>query len=875
MIPEKQRLEDSLNRKADWKQWGTYVSDRAWSTIREDYSPNSTQTWDYFTHDDARSRAYRWSEDSIAGFCNRFQNICLGNAFWNGKDPIIKERLFGVPGPLGNHGEDCKEHYFYLDNTPTHSYAKMLYKYPMNEYPYSKLESETRARDRHQTEYEIEDTGVFDNDEYFDCFIEYAKADQEDILCQITAINRSKDKEAPIYILPHLWYRNTWSWGYSDRKPTIKNTKANNVLEAEEVHIGKRYYSVYDPENPNTTYLFTENETNSQRLFNVPNKTPYVKDGINNAIVNQEQGCTNNESGTKVAARCFKVLKPGESYTIKVRFSNQELKENAFTDFDKIFSTRVQEAEQFYESVHTSSMDLDTKRIQRQSLAGLLWTKQYYHYGVNMWKNGDPAHPRTEKVHRNAHWDHFYSNDVISMPDKWEFPFLCTWDLAFQMIPMMLIDLEWTKRQLILITREWFMHSNGQFAAYEWDFGDVNPPVIQFAALKTYEHIEKTTGVKDIEFLEQIFHKCILNFNWWVNRKDVAGNNIFEGGFLGLDNIGVFDRSSQLPNGKRLQQADGTSWMAFYSANMLKMSLILAKERKAYESIATKFLEHFISIAKSITSKNGGLWNQEDGFFFDSIYSPSDNSSHQLKIFSFVGLIPLFACEILDSETLAALPKFKERLDWFVKYRPNLVKNIAPFTTVGENGNRLLSIVDKEKLEKILTKMLDENWFLSENGVRSLSKSHEKDPFVLDYENCNSARVDYNPGESTSSMFGGNSNWRGPVWLAVNYLMIQSLRTYYQYYGDSLQLEYPTGSGKKLNLDKIADDISSRLVGIFKENKDGSRKFSASKPIFKKEHWKNYILFNEYFHGDKGLGLGASHQTGWTALVANLIHELN
>ncbi|KAF2072612.1 hypothetical protein CYY_006071 [Polysphondylium violaceum] len=872
MIPEKQRLQDSLERKADWKNWGTYVGDREWSTVKEDYSPNSSNTWDYFPHDHARSRAYRWSEDSIGGFCNRFQNICLGNAFWNGKDPIIKERLFGLPGTVGNHGEDVKEHYFYLDNTPTHSYSKMLYKYPMNEYPYSKLEQESRARDRYQAEYEIEDTGIFDNDEYFDCYIEYAKADQDDILCKITAINRSKDKEAPIYILPHLWYRNTWSWGYSDRKPVIKN-KNTNQLETEEVHIGKRYYSVYDPENPRTTYLFTDNETNNQRLFNVPNKSPYVKDGINNAVVYQEKGCTNNEMGSKVAAKCFKLVKPGESYTVKIRFSNYQQPENPFIDFDSIFETRIQEADQFYESsVHTSSMSVDTKRIQRQSLAGLLWTKQYYHFGVNMWKNGDPNFPRPEKVERNSHWDHFYANDVISMPDKFEFPFLASWDLAFQMMPMMLIDVEWTKRQLILITREWYTHSSGQFPAYEWDFGDVNPPVHAWACLMVYQHIEKTTGEKDLEFLEQVFHKCLLNFNWWVNRKDVNGNNIFEStGFLGLDNIGVFDRSSKLPEGKKLQQADGTSWMAFYSANMLKISLILAKERKAYESIATKFLEHFINIAKSITSKSG-LWNQEEGFFFDSIFSPKDSSS-QIKIFSFVGLIPLFACEILDSETLVALPKFKERLDWFVKYRPNLVKNIAPFTILGENGNRLLSIVDKEKLQRLLGKMLDENWFLSENGIRSLSKTHQENPFIL--ESCDSARVDYNPGESTSGMFGGNSNWRGPVWLAVNYLMIQSLRTYYQYYGDSFQLEYPTGSGHLFSLNLIADDLSKRIVGIFSENEKGVRKFTANKPIYQKEHWKNNLLFHEYFHGDNGLGLGASHQTGWTALVAKLINELN
>ncbi|EGC32873.1 hypothetical protein DICPUDRAFT_49280 [Dictyostelium purpureum] len=882
---EQKRLQDSLERKADWKYWGTYVSDRQWATVREDYSSDN-QTWSYFPHDHARSRAYRWSEDALGGFCNRFQNVCLGLAFWNENDPIIKERLFGLGGNEGNHGEDCKEHYFYVDNTPTHSYSKMLYKYPMNEYPYSKLVSVNGQRSKQESEYELEDTGIFDNNEYFDCFIEYAKADQEDILCRVTVHNRSTDKEAPIHVLPHLWFRNTWSWGYTDRRPYI-HKHTHNQLVSEEVHIGKRYYIVQtdeseqhaDTNSKEINYLFTENDTNTQKLFNWPNASPYVKDGINNAVVNKWMDCVNHSSGTKVAAHCKKTLKPGESFTVKIRFANYEFDENeAFADFDQVFKDRIREADEFYENIVYKNndcgidfMDKDLKLIQRQSLAGLLWTKQYYHFGVNMWKNGDPAHPRAHPVHRNNHWDHFYANDVISMPDKWEFPFLASWDLAFQMIPMMLVDIEWTKRQLILVTREWYTHSSGQFPAYEFDFGDVNPPVHAWATLEVYNHILKTTGVKDLEFLEQIFHKCLLNFTWWVNKKDIKGNNIFEGGFLGLDNIGVFDRSSSLPNGAKLQQADGTSWMAFYSANMLKIALILAKERRAYESIATKFLEHFINIAKSINSRNG-LWNNDDGFYFDSIVSPGQTESHQIKVYSFVGLIPLFAAEILDYETLQALPKFKERLDWFVRYRPNLVKNIAPFTSPGQNKSRLLSIVNREKLEMILKKMLDENWFLSENGIRSLSKHHLHEPYRMEGTD---ACVTYLPAESDSGMFGGNSNWRGTIWLAVNYLMIQSLRTYYQYYGDELQIEYPTGSENFVNLEFIADDISKRLIGIFRENKEtGSRKFSQVKPIFKNEHWKDYLLFNEYFHGDTAQGLGASHQTGWTALVGKLISEI-
>ncbi|KAM9956535.1 hypothetical protein ACTFIR_003253 [Dictyostelium discoideum] len=877
---EQKRLDDSLLRNSDWKNWGTYVSDRQWATVREDYGG---EPWTYFPHDHARSRAYRWSEDSIGGFCNRFQNICLGLAFWNEKDPIIKERFFGLGGPEGNHGEDVKEHYFYLDNTPTHSYAKMLYKYPMNEYPYSDLVSTNAQRGKQDPEYEIEDTGIFDKDEYFDCYIEYAKGDQEDdILCKVTVHNRSTDREATIHVLPHLWYRNTWSWGYSDRRPYI-HRHTHNQLVSEEVHIGKRYYIVETSDAAATTskkedinYLFTENDTNTQRLFDCPNSSPYVKDGINNSVVNGWKDCVNEKSGTKVAAHCKKLLGPGESYTVKIRFSPTEFQEQeAFTSFDSIFTKREQEADEFYDNVFKANqsgidgMSEDLKRIQRQSLAGLLWTKQYYHFGVDMWARGDPAHPREKPVTRNNHWDHFYANDVISMPDKWEFPFLAAWDLAFQMIPMMLLDIEWTKRQLILITREWYSHSSGALCAYEWDFGDVNPPVHAWATLEVYKHIEKTTGVKDIEFLEQIFHKLLLNFTWWVNKKDIKGNNIFEGGFLGLDNIGVFDRSTPLKDGAKLQQADGTSWMAFYSANMLKISLILARERNSYESIATKFLEHFISIAKSITSKTG-LWSNDDGFFFDSIISPGSHQ-HQLKVYSFVGLIPLFAAEILDYDTLQALPKFKERLDWFVKYRPNLVKNIAPFTALGQNKSRLLSIVNREKLELILKKMLDEDWFLSENGIRSLSKHHKDHPFTFaEMDAC----VGYVPGESDVHIMGSNSNWRGPVWFAVNYLMIQSLRTYHEYYGDEFQIEYPTNSGNLVTLDIVADDISKRLISIFQENQDGTRKFAGGKPIFAKKHWKDHILFNEYFHGDSGAGLGASHQTGWTALVAKLINEI-
>eukprot|EP01132_Coremiostelium_polycephalum_P003630 gene3630-4521_t len=872
-MAEKQRLKDSLERKSDWKKWGTYVSDREWGTVREDYSFEG-DPWTYFTHDDARSRAYRWSEDALGGFCNRFQNICLGAAFWNGVDPIIKERLYGLAGPEGNHGEDVKEHYFYIDNTPTHSYAKMLYKYPQNEFPYGQLVEENRKRGKEESEFELEDTGIFDNNEYFDCFIEYAKADQEDILCRITVHNRG-DKARPIHVLPHLWYRNTWSWGYNDKRPYIR-THVKNQLIGEESHIGKVYYAVETPDKAPVKYLFTENDTNSQKLFNWPNKSPYVKDGINNAVVNNWQDCVNDTSGTKVAAHCYKLLEPGQSYTVKIRFANYDF-ENPFVDFDEIFRKRIQEADEFYQEVAggaKNTLTPELKMIQRQGLAGLLWSKSYYHFGVHMWRQGDPSHPRVNpQLTRNKHWNHLYANDVISMADKWEFPCLNFWDLGFQMIPMVMIDIEWAKRQIILVTREWYTHTSGQFPAYEWDFGDVNPPVHAWATLEIFNYIEKKTGVRDYDFLEQVFHKLLLNFTWWVNRKDVQGNNIFEGGFLGLDNIGVFDRSSPLPDGKKLQQADSTSWVAFYSSNLLKISLILARERQSYEPIATKFLEHFISIANSINSEKRGLWSNEDGFYFDSVLSPN-GVSHKIKLFSFVGLIPLYAAEILDYDTLEKLPKFRARLEWFARYRPGLLSHIPTISQPCQDQNRLLSIVDKEKLRLLLSKMLDENWFLSPYGIRSLSKHHETNPYVYHCSSGSPLEVTYNPGESTSNMFGGNSNWRGSNWLPVNYLMIKSLDTYYQYYGDSFQIEYPTGSGEMVNLDYISKDISKRLISLFEKNENGARTFSASKPIYQREHWNEYILFNEYFHGDDGRGLGASHQTGWTALVSKLIESL-
>ncbi|GAM25728.1 hypothetical protein SAMD00019534_089030 [Acytostelium subglobosum LB1] len=896
---EMQRLVDSAKRKTDWKSWGTYVSDREWSTVREDYSEGGN-VWEYFPHDHARSRAYRWGEDAIGGFCNRFQNLCLATAFWNGNDPIIKERLFGLTGPEGNHGEDVKEHYFYLDNTPTHSYSKMLYKYPQNEFPYEHIVHENRRRTKFDPEFELEDTGIFDNDEYFDIFIEWGKASENDIIGRVTVHNRGP-KEAPITVLPHLWYRNTWSWGYSDKRPFIR-TQRPGVAFGEEHHIGPLWFAVSDgegtemgPASPvaegeepkkvlwerDVEFMFTENDTNTERHYNFPNKTPYVKDGINNAVVKGWKDVVNNSSGTKMAAKFFKVLKPGESYTVKIRMANYEL-DTPWSDYDELFATRIKECDAYYNFVHPKGINDDMKAVQRQALAGLLWTKQFYHFGVQMWKHGDPIIPRNEAtpVVRNKHWDHFYANDVISMPDKWEYPWFATWDLCFHMVPLVLVDHEWAKRQLVLLTREWYMAPNGQLPAYEFQFGDVNPPVHAWATLMVYNYIKKKTGHKDINFLEEIFHKLLLNFTWWVNRKDEHGNNIFEGGFLGLDNISVFDRSAPIPGGGKLEQADGTAWMGLFSLNMLAMALELAQERPSYEGIATKFLEHFIYIANSVThpgegtAESGGrrgLWDDIEGFFFDSITTPS-GWSQQIKMYSLVGLIPLFAVHVLQQEVLEKLPRFKSRLEWFVRYRPHLVSSMASFMVPGQDQSKLLSIVNKERLTKILTKMLDEDKFMSEVGIRSLSKQHRDEPYIFNLMG-NTTSVHYEPGEATSTIMGGNSNWRGSVWICVNFLMIEALKSYHSYYGNDFQIEFPTGSGNMVTLDVVQREISIRLINIFTKDEKGVRRFSSNKPIFQKEHWRDHILFHEYFHGENGLGLGASHQTGWTALVAKLIDE--
>ena len=875
---EHQRLLDSEERRADWKNWGPYLSERAWGTVREDYSSKG-QAWDYFPHDHARSRAYRWNEDGLGGFCNRFQNICMGLALWNEQDSILKERFFGVTGTEGNHGEDVKEYYFYLDSTPTHSYAKMLYKYPQVTYPYDRLVQENQARTVNQPEFELLDSlaDAFAQKRYFDVFIEYAKADQEDILCRITAVNRGSEA-APIHILPQLWYRNTWSWGYQNIRPELKALDTHSVY-TEHKYLGPRWwYAQALNADKDEGLLFTENNTNTERLFGAPNDSPYVKDSFHQAIVHGQTNSVNpDRTGSKMAAHFQKNLHPDQAFVVEIRFSKNK-KNEPFANFDDVFVQRQAEADAFYQVTQASGLNEEEKLIQRQAWAGLMWNKQFYHYSVSLWLEGDlegPPPPKSRYDIRNAQWQHLYNLDVLSMPDKWEYPWYAAWDLAFHTLPIAMIDAEWAKRQLILMTREWYMHPNGQLPAYEWNFSDVNPPVHAWAAWRVYKITRNLTGKADTAFLERVFHKMLLNFTWWVNRKDQSGNNIFQGGFLGLDNIGVFDRSAPLPTGGSMEQADGTAWMGMFCLNMLAMALELARTKPAYEDVATKFFEHFIYIAHAIThmgDQNKGLWNAEDGFFYDMICLPNDTQI-PLKIRSFVGLIPLFAVETIEADLLEKLPKFRKRMDWFIQYRPELVNNIASLTKPGLANRHLLSIVNREQLDRILKRLLDPAQFLSKYGLRALSKEHASTPYNF-YLHGQEHTVRYEPGESHSKMFGGNSNWRGPVWFPLNFLMIESLQKYCYYYGDSLKVEMPQGSGKEMNLDAVARAISQRLINIFKQNEATQRPVFGQQDIFQTDpHWRDHILFYEYFHGDNGAGLGASHQTGWTALVAKLIQQ--
>ena len=875
---EHQRLADSQNRAADWKNWGPYVSERAWGTVREDYSATG-EAWDFFPHDHARSRAYRWNEDGLAGVCNRFQNICLGLAVWNERDPIIKERLFGLSGPEGNHGEDVKEYYYYLDSTPTHSYMKMLYKYPQVEYPYGQLVAENRQRSKQEPEFELVDAlrQAFDQGRYFDVFIEYAKADQEDILCRITVINRGPDA-APIHVLPHIWYRNTWSWGYGRPRQELKAI-GTGAIHTQSRHLGERYWYAESAGGETPELLFTENETNTERLWGSPNHSPYVKDSINDALVHGEPGRVNPAKvGSKAAAHFHTVIPAGGTYTVYTRFSNQA-HTAPFAEAEAIFDQRLREADEFYAVIQDPGLTEDEKSVQRQAFAGMLWTKQFYHLSTELWLSGDPGQPPPpdqRKRGRNSDWTHLYNLDVLSMPDKWEYPWYAAWDLAFHMPVVAMVDPEWAKRQLILLLREWYMHPNGQIPAYEWAFGDVNPPVHAWSALSVYKIDRDLNGEPDTEFLESVFHKLLLNFTWWVNRKDRDGHNIFQGGFLGLDNIGVFDRSAPLPTGGHLDQADGTAWMAMYCLDLLAICLELARTKPAYEHVATKFLEHFIYIADAIYKEGGdevGLWDEDEGFFYDVLHYP-DGGFARLRVKSFVGLIPLFAVTVLDQATLDALPQFRRRMQWFLKYRPWLTANIASLRDEGMQGSHLLALVGREKLTRILRRMLDETEFLSDYGLRAISRQHLHRPFV--YQMGGQAyTVQYEPGESTTGLFGGNSNWRGPIWYPVNFLLLEGLRRFHAYYGDSFQVECPTGSGVYLNLDEVADEIARRLSASLVRGADGRRPVFGDESLFQTDpHWRDYVWFYEYFHGDNGRGVGASHQTGWTGLVAVLLQGL-
>jgi hypothetical protein len=877
MTAEAQRLAADRERKSYWKRWGPYLSERQWGTVREDYSADGS-AWDYFPHDQARSRAYRWGEDGLGGISDNHQRLCFAIALWNGKDPCLKERIFGLTGPQGNHGEDPKEYYFYLDNTPSHAHMRYLYKYPQAAFPYERLLAENQNRGYHDPEFELLDTGIFDHNEYFDVFVDYAKETDEDILMQIRVVNRA-DHAADLHLLPTLWFRNTWSWVEDADKPHLKQIDAMDgmaTVEAYHPDLGHRWLHCQGAD----TLLFTENETNRQRLFGVENPSPYVKDGINNYVVHGDRGAVNpNQEGTKVSPYYHRQLGAGEEWTVRLRLSNQVPNPSAppfGTAYGQTLDQRHREADEFYDQLLPGPCKDDARRVQRQAFAGLLWTKQYYHFVVEDWLQGDPTQPKPHRhTPRNPEWQHLFNDDIISMPDKWEFPWYAAWDLAFHVVPLALLDPDFAKRQMDRLTREWYLHPNGQMPAYEWHFSDVNPPVHAWGTWQVYQIEKALHGQGDRLFLERVFQKLLLNFTWWVNRKDNNGNNVFQGGFLGLDNIGIFDRSSELPTGGYLEQSDGTSWMGMYCLNMLEMALELAETNPAYEDIASKFFEHFLYIADAMNhmgDRDIHLWDDHDQFFYDVLHTPQ-GERHHLKVRSMVGLIPLFATAVLDASVFERFPDFTRRFNWFVEHRPALQANIAPLTAKGVNSCTLLAIVSPERLKPILQTMLDEGEFLSDYGVRSLSRVHAEQPYTF-HVNGETHEVRYEAAESTSGMFGGNSNWRGPVWFPVNYLLIDSLRNFYRFLGEDVTVEFPTGSGQLCNLATVADELSQRLVTIFLRNEAGNRPVHGGYNRFQTDpHWRDLLLFYEYFNGDNGAGVGANHQTGWTGLVATLIRD--
>jgi len=879
-IPELRRLKEDDARLKNWKRWGPYLAERQWATVREDYS-ESGNCWEYFPHDHSRSRAYRWGEDGLLGITDRECRLCFALALWNEKDSILKERLFGFTGPEGNHGEDVKEVYFYMDSTPTHSYLKALYKYPQAEFPYAQLSAGNSHRGKKDPEYELADTGVFDESRYFDVFAEYAKNAPNDIFIRLTIANRGPD-EAVLHVLPTLWFRNTWSWSsaHEGAKPLISREK-DNLLSATHETLGRFFLNFGPaPSGELPEVLFTENETNFTRLFGVPNSGPFVKDAFHEFVIQGNASAVNPKGcGTKAAPHYRLKVPAGKSQTLRLRLylDGESSEKSLGKDFNAVFNHRIREADEFYASVTPPQLADDERNVVRQGYAGLLWTKQFYHFVTLDWLNGDPTSPpppEGRKHGRNHEWSHLFNNDVLSVPDKWEYPWFAAWDLAFHMIPFAKVDGKFAKDQLSLLLREWYMHPNGQIPAYEFAFSDVNPPVHAWAAWRVYK-IAARDGERDRHFLESVFQKLLLNFTWWVNRKDAHGKNLFSGGFLGLDNIGIFDRSKPLPTGGTLQQADGTAWMAFYCATMLSMALELAKDgdrvRVAYEDMASKFFEHFVQIADAMNTLGGtGLWDEEDGFYYDQIQF--DHHLVSLKTRSMVGLLPLIAVEVLEKDVIERLPGFNKRFTWFLKNRQDLSRHIS----YGEYGHkhRLIAIPSRGRLERVLRYLLDENEFLSPYGIRSVSKIHQERPYIFHFGG-EEHRVDYVPGESNTWLFGGNSNWRGPIWFPVNYLLVEALQRYHHFYGDHLKVECPTGSGRMFTLKQVAEEIASRLARIFLPDASGRRPCHGDERRFSDDpDWRDLVLFHEYFHGETGKGLGANHQTGWTALVIRHIEGL-
>lgn len=865
MNAENERLPD-----LSWKKWGPYLSERQWSTVREDYSADG-QPWSYTSHDMARSKAWRWGEEGLGGISDNNLHLCLAVSLWNTKDKILKERLFGLGGPDGNHGEDVKELYYYLDATPTHSYLKMLYKYPQQEFPYHALLVENQRRSRMDPEFELQDTGIFSENKYFDVFIEYAKASPEDILMKITVHNRGSEP-APIHVLPTLWFRNTWAWGYpnGNGKPVMEVKIPNSIS----VH----HQSMGDPvlytESPDEL-LFCDNETNTEKLYNSPANHPFYKDGINDYLIGGEKSVNPANTGTKAAVHYKRLVAPGKPEVIRLRLSPAKM-DQPFESFEKIFADRIAETELYYQELQLSIPNDELKAIHRQAFAGMIWSKQYYYYNVKKWLAGDPAGPPPPEERlkgRNHQWVHLNNSDVISIPDTWEYPWFAAWDWAFHCICFAGVDPCFAKQQLTMLTHEWYMHPSGQLPAYEWAFSDVNPPVHAWATWKVYEMDKAATGKADRKFLETVFLKLLLNFTWWVNRKDKEGNNIFEGGFLGMDNISLFDRNAPLPDGTLLEQSDSTSWMCMYSLNMMRIALELAKTNPIYQDMATKFFEHFLYIANAMAGQgdpNTDLWDEEDEFFYDVLKKPG-SPPQKLKIRSMVGLIPLLVVEVIDDELLNTQKDFAERLRWFLTNQPEMASLVSRWGEKGKDEKHLLSLLRGHRMKRILYRMLDETEFLSDHGIRALSKYHEAHPYAMQMDGTTFS-IKYTPGESDIPLFGGNSNWRGPVWMPANYLIIESLKRFYDYYGDDFKVEYPTHSGNFFSLKEISNKLAERVISLFTRDQNGNRPIYGNNPLLQSDpNFKDYILFFEYFHGDSGLGLGASHQTGWTALVSRLL----